>query len=218
MSRSDGCLRIQRLLEKAIVAFDNALASPEIMARLTAYSYDEARLLGCQERVATLRQLYKTQQSLRSDKAEATAAYQKARRKADRQHGELVRRARVLVHARPGLAQALRLRSKDSSRAYNNWSARQDQFYSEVADDEDLAGQLLVLGVTPEWLAEGRAAYQNTVDAYKAREDLNGLANQATEDRNAAEAEVRACLSQFRTIARVALADNPDWLKRLGLA
>jgi hypothetical protein len=211
-------VRIQNLLKRALVAFDNALASPEIMTRLAEFGYDEARLQRCRDRVEGLEQLYHSQRSLHSDKVAATAAYRKARHKADRHHHRLIKQARILADEMPGLSHVLRLSSADSSNAFSNWRSRQNQFYTELESDTELATQLLEFGVTTEKLAAGREAYNLTMTAYKDRERLNGLANQATEDRNAAEAEVKDCLDLFLATARRALADNHDWLITLGLA
>ena len=82
--------------------------------------------------------------------------------------------------------------------------------------DADLQALLAEGGLTQAALTSGQMAIEAVVQAHARKESAKGLAQQATQDRNAAAAELDQWLRHFWKIAEVALADQPQWLERLG--
>ena len=89
--------------------------------------------------------------------------------------------------------------------------------YTTALSDDGLQARLATRGITAPALQTAQDEIQALVALNQEQENLKGLAQQATRDRDAARKTVQAWLSEFRQVAKVALAAHPDWLERLGI-
>ena len=65
-------------------------------------------------------------------------------------------------------------------------------------------------------LESGQTGVDAAAQASAAQESAEGLAQQSTQDRDAAAATFQKWMRNLWKIAEVALSDQPQWLKRLG--
>jgi hypothetical protein len=101
--------------------------------------------------------------------------------------------------------------------AYSNWKVPASAFYNGVLSSEILLEEMAKFGVTPETL-------NNEINNLASLEVLSqkrfieeGEAQTSTENRNRKFNQLRQYCSDLRTIAKIALADNPQQLEKLGI-
>lgn len=94
------------------------------------------------------------------------------------------------------------------------WVQQAQAFYTQVADH---AAQMASCGVTPEELAQAQASLEAIASM---REDLilkKGDAEDATQRKGKAGKELKAWLSEFRAVARLAFRETPQKLEAYGI-
>ncbi len=99
---------------------------------------------------------------------------------------------------------------------FGKWLIQARQFYRETLADAELGDLLAQGGMTQPVLEAGWAAVEAAVQADNAQEAAKGSAQQSTQDRDAAAVTFQRWLRRFWQIADVALADQSQWLERLG--
>ena len=206
-------------LSWASVALENALNSPDVQAAMSAFGYDEARLL---EGVALLETALSHRAGQKEDYGKqyaATLAMRQAWHAADRQYYALHRRlVRLILRYDADLQRrnALGLNVPKSQR-FNLWLDEAVSFYNNVLQDPQIQTALASYNVTLEDLEQGQAAIQE-VKALKGVQDREKTqAQQATKDRDAVFKALNEWLAKFREVARIALADSPQHRESLQL-
>jgi hypothetical protein len=100
---------------------------------------------------------------------------------------------------------------------YTGWLGQTRQFYSVVLEHPDASPLLSVFGLTPEILT---AAQQKVLDVHDLKIKQiheSGDAQQATKLRDNALEVLEAWVADLVAIARVALADSPQLLEKMGI-
>jgi len=206
---------IVKLLARGRVALGNAAQTPEIVDLFERYGYGAPKLQEGQTLLQALEDKHAAQLHLYARQKEATAAFRAARQAGREIYHRHVRIARILLIRQPERLARLGL-DKPRANAFSAWLAQAQQFYREALADADLQALLAEGGLTQAVLTSGQMAIEAVVQAHAHKESAKGLAQQATQDRNAAAAELDQWLRHFWKIAEVALADQPQWLERLG--
>ena len=207
--------KVESLLEEGRVGLGNARATPEIAALLARYGYGDAEL----QEGETLRLALETAQAGQvrayARQQEATAAFQAAWEGARAAYARHTKIARAVLTARPDLLPRLGLEGR-RPQAFGAWLAAARQFYREALADAALQTVLAEGGLTAAALAAGQNTLAAAAQADSAQESAKGLAQQATQDRDAAAAACQEWLGRFWKIAAVGLAGQPQWMERLG--
>jgi hypothetical protein len=207
--------KVEELLEQGRVGLGNALGTPEILSLLTPYGYGQAKLQEGQVLFHALEGQQAAQLRLYAQQKETTASFQTswgAARKIYGRHGKI---ARAVLSAQPERLARLGLEGV-RAQTFGPWLAQARQFYREALADAGLQAVLAEGGLSPAVLTAGQSIVESAVQADNAKESAKGLAQQSTQDRDAAAATFQDWLRRFWKIAEVALAGQPQWLERLG--
>jgi hypothetical protein len=197
------------------LAIENGLANEEIKALLAEVGYIEAKLKVGQGLYHNAAKLTQTQTSEHGDQYGATDTKGAAFVEANQAYMSDVKLARVAIKNR-GDRSRLAL-DGDRKQDYAGWKNQTDQFYETLFGDVELQTQLMEVNLTLAKL-QAHAALVAAVEAARLDQATEkGEAEDSTDERNAALAELRAWMSDYLAAARVALQDHPQLLEALGV-
>ncbi len=205
---------ISARLNQTDLALKNA-ASPDVADSLVAHGYDAARLVEGRALWTTARDALSDRDLLYGRQQELTRQAREAQRAARREYGSLVRIARAIFRDQPGLLVQLGIAGV-TPRSLDKLLAAADTLFANVTDPA-IAPELTKHGYPPERIAQVQAAFEALRAANEAQEIAKGATQQATQELHAAMAALDEWMSQFRSIARVALRDQPQFLEELGI-
>ena len=105
----------------------------------------------------------------------------------------------------------------DRKDSYAGRKAQADQFYTVAIQDAALQTQLLEVNLTLAKLQAHQTLIDTAEEARLAQANEKGEAEDSTEARDAALAELRAWMHDYIAAAHVALQDHPQLLEALGI-
>ncbi len=207
--------QIDRLLVSARVAIEGALNEPVILAALTQYGYDEARLQEglalCQE----TEELVRLQQAEYGEQYQATAELNRAWDEASTLYTATLEIARIALRGNYDAAKALDLHGR-RKRSFSGWFEQAVRFYRNLLDHEDWLTAMGRYGYTRERLEGELAQVEALLELERRQEDEKGDAQRATKLRDAKVDELSQWLADYKAVARIALRDDPQQLEKLG--
>ena len=197
------------------LAVKNALADPDLLTALTAWSYDAAKLNAGQALHDAALALHLDTDRERGEAVSATAALHSARDAAEKTYMQHVKVARVALDD-PGLRRDLGL-DGPREKALLPWLDQARNFYRSALAKPDVVTALTAFGMDALTLQAGADALDAVYAAHNARADESGEAQSSTEARDAALAAMDRWMGDFLRVARVAFEDDPQQLERLGI-
>lgn len=203
-------------LHQAAVTIDNALNNPTILSHLSEYGYTAPRLRAGRALYEAVTAAQLTQQAAQGEQVSATAALNTAWKAAKESYTPHLKIARIAFKDRGGIATELALtgrRKKDLA----SWLAQASQFYTNALANEQTLTGLAQYGITDKKLKAAQAKVTALAAANALQKKRKGEAKSATEKRDQCLAELRSWLSDFRAVAKIALAENPQRLEALGI-
>lgn len=204
----------ERLLE-AQVALGNTRGDADVLAALSIFGYDEARLTAGQALYDAAVALVNRQKAGYGEQFEATAAVRAAWDAADAAYRRTLKVARVAFQDHPKARAALMLNGV-RKQSLAGWLEQALAFYGNLLANADLMAGLAELGYDQAKLEAEQALVQAVVAANLAQEQEKGAAQDTTQARDAKLDELDAWMADFKAIAQVALAEHPQWLEKLG--
>ncbi len=207
---------IATLTDQARTAIENALTTQNILAALQNFGYTQSRLQTGRQLYQALQTAQLAQRAAYGEQIAATAALKTAWNSAREQYMPLLQIARIAFKHDRATATELGLKG-DRAKPLTRQLSQAHQFYANaLASDTALTG-LKAFGITPIKLRTAQKTLQAVEAANLTQEQAKGAAQRATQARNAAMKELRAWLSDFIAIAKIALAQNNQLLEALGI-
>ncbi len=199
---------------EAGLILNNAQTQPQIAAALAALGYDALTLQAGQALLDTALALYDTQITEYGEQHAATQTFTEATAQADKNYATHRSLAKIAFKNDPQRQTDLHLNDA-KPRAFHFWYAQARHFYTALVADAEAQTQLARFNLTLIKLQETQAQVEQTFSLNNIQEQEKGEAQAATEERNIAIKELDEWLSDFRTIARIALTDTPQLLEAL---
>jgi hypothetical protein len=207
-------LTIDEFLTRAGVAINNARQTPEIAAALAGFGYDEARLEAGAELLADAEARQAAQKQEYGDQYQATAALQQAQAEADQLYEVHRKLAQVALKKVPKQQESLGL-GQPKKHSLSGWLGQATIFYTNALNDPEVQAALARFNITPEALQQGQVLVQQVVELNGSQEREKYQAQQATKDRDAALDRLDDWLGDFKEVAVIALASQPQQLEAL---
>ncbi len=123
--------------------------------------------------------------------------------------------ARVALRGDRGAAQKLGLHARQQT-TQAGWLLQAQQFYANALADAMIPGALAAYNLTRGQLAAGQAQVVAVAARAVVQQAARGAAQASTYARDAALQALNDWMRDFRAIARIALADQPQRLAQLG--
>ena len=207
---------ITDLLTRTRTGLTNARDTPDILAALTPFGYDEVRLneglglVDAAEAEAERQEREYADQYNASNRLEEEAAALRA------MYVRHVKLARVAFPAGTEGHVALSLRG-ERAKGIDGLRAQARSFYRAIEASPDLQAALAPLTVDAAAVTAGLAQVEAVESARVAQQKETGEAQRATHTRDDAVAELRGFWTDFTRVAKIALEDQPQLREVLGL-
>ncbi len=214
MSTSFVYVSMDQFLSQARLAIHNARHTPDILAALSAFGYDEARLQEGAALLAEAESLHARQVKEYGEQYQATAALNQARQAAEGRYNTHRRLARIALKGEPERQKAIKLQ-ESRKRSLSGWLQQASVFYANTLGDAEVLAGLARFNVTQADLEAAQAAVQQVADLDAAQEREKSEAQRATKERDAALDALGDWLADMKEVARIALADDAQMLEAL---
>lgn len=207
---------IDSKLLSAQVAIENSLTNSTIKESLAPFKYDEVRLQAGKALYDAARAAQDKQKKEYGEQFEATDELDAAMSAANMIYMTHVKIARVALKSQRGASEALQLSGR-RKQTYSGWIKQTNVFYTNALDTDNIKSALDAFGITTKKLKEGQAAVKEVESKLTAQLKEKGEAQAATLARDEALDELQEWMSDFVTIARIALENEAQYLEILGI-
>jgi hypothetical protein len=210
-------LSIDARLTAARIAIDNALLDTTLHPALARYGFDLKKLQHGKQLYQLAADLRRHQRTGYGSQAGATDTLAELNRHIRTKYMRLVKVARIALkdHRIYLMTLDLHMARKQS---LAGWIAQAEHFYGNALDTPAIMWRLAEFGITDSTLRTGQQELEKVKSAQLAQAKGRGMAQKATQDRNHALAELDEWYRDFAKIARIAFADEPQQLEKLGIA
>lgn len=207
---------IAQFLSSVQVALDNAQADLDLQITLHNYGYTTERMNEGKRLYQQVMAHQRQQETGRGQQISAASSFKTSAEQAYATYARLIKIARVVLRDQEGDLVLLGLTGA-RKRFFSGWKQQATQFYTNALAEERLRTQLAAFGITEAKLREG-IQQLNAAEAGNAAQKINqGNAQQATASRDTALRQLRRWYTDFSIIARVAFAEQPQQLEKLGI-
>ncbi len=200
----------------ALNAITNAMNNEPIKASLAGYGYDETKLstgLALYENAARLQD---TQKKEYGEQFAATDALNLARVEANKLYMTHVKVARIALKGDRNAEESLQLKGMRKE-SLSGWLKQAKAFYANALSTESILASLANYGITRENLEEGKAKIDIVENSYNSQLKEKGEAQDATQKRDEAFDDLQDWMTDFIAIARIALAEQSQYLEALAI-
>lgn len=209
-------MTIEQMLYEAGLRINNSLGDNKILDAVTPMGYPQEKL---NEGLALLNEattLVETQVREYGEMDEAQAVFEDERVATNANYMDMIRIARVAFKNDVKATSTLELNGR-RSRTISGWLKQTQGFYRAILANEEWKAALAVYGQTEEKLSVQLAAVEAVATASETVKKEKGDAQNATQERDEKLEELLDWVSDYEVIARIALADKPQLLEKLGI-
>ncbi len=204
-------------IERARLLIDGVLADAEIQAAVTPFGYSVRRMQEGKSLLDTVLAKRNTSERRHSNKVAASAGTQSATDAATKALSVPVKIARAVLSSQEAAYGALGLDRGPLPRSRAALLDAGRRFLNALDTDPALAARLESSGLTLARRAAAKAALDTLAQAQVAGAGTQGDAENATPEAQAALDALNAWTMQLRKLARIALAEHPQHLEKLGI-
>ncbi len=209
-------LTIEQLLYEAGVRINNSLSDAKVLNAVSAMGYTETKLNEGAALLAETTALVETQKKEYGEVDEAQSVFETERSAANKTYMEVLSICRVAFKNDVRAATTLELNGR-RARTISGWLKQTTGFYRALLENEEWKAALAVYGQSEEKLATQLAAIEQVAKTSEAVKKEKGDAQNATQERDEKLEELAEWVSDYEVIARIALADKPQLLEKLGI-
>ncbi|MGE5604101.1 MAG: hypothetical protein ACM3YE_00230 [Bacteroidota bacterium] len=203
-------------LMSAKIMIENALSDDTVKTALAGYGYDKARLQAGKALYDEALELELARKKETGEKVAATTEFNNLWAEADQKYMKTLKVARIVLKNLYRADQAAMLYGV-RKQSFNGWQEQAVSFYANILNDPELLAAMARYGYPEERLKEEYGMVKEVIAKNLQQKKEKGESEQATRVRDQKLDELADFLSDLRGIAKVALADTPDYLEKLGI-
>ena len=204
----------QRLLD-AELAINNTLNSPSILAAVTPFGYDQAKLLAAKTLHQETLELVELQKKEYGEQYDATAAVEEAREAAEEAYTAALKIARLAFRGNDSARNALGL-AGERKQSISGWLDETRRFYNNLLRTPAFLAKMATFNYSQAKLEAELALVDQVGILREIQHKERGEAQEATKVRDAKLDELDQWLADYKVVAEVALAASPQQLEQLG--
>lgn len=194
----------------------NSINDQSILNKVSPYGYDTEKLTEGQNLLNEADEKSKNQNIQYAEQYEATQRLHNLLESFDKTYGLHREIARALFEGEPGAWEMLHLTGRRRT-ALSDWLKKARHFYGNIKNNESLLNRMSELGFTTEYLDTRLTELDEIENAMMQQARESGEAQQATVDRDKKIDELEDWVNLYKSVAKLALADQPQLLEKLGL-
>ena len=208
--------KTEDFLMSAKTMIENALSDNTVKTALASYGYDEAKLQAGKALYDEAFELDLTQKRESGEKVAVTAEFNNLWVEADQQYMKTLKVARIVLKSLYKADQAAMLYGT-RKQSFNGWQEQAVSFYANILNDPQLLEAMAGYGYPEEKLQQEYDMVKQVIAKELQQKQEKGESEQATRVRDQKLDQLAVFVSEMRGIAKVALADTPDYLEKLGI-
>jgi len=205
----------ERRFMAARLTFEAVLGDPKLAEELASAGYDTPRILQGQAFYQQALALIKQHRVSVGNLFAAADARKTAQEQIHVLYKRHVGLARLALRDDRGAAEKLDLSVRKRTQA--GWVFQADQFYSNALTDQAIIAKLATYGITDVQLLTAQQQVAAVADGIVEQQRYKNSAQEIKQARDAALQALNHWMVEFKTVARIALADQPQRLVQLGL-
>lgn len=202
-------------LHAAEVAINNTLSNPVILTAVTAFGYSQTNLEAARALHQEAMALVAQQDMALGEQVEATQIAHKARHDAKRAYSAALKIARIVFRDDLTAQTALGLTGVRKT-SLSGWLDQARRFYNNLLRTPEYIAAMTPFSFTQAKLAQEAALLETVAVTSELQDKKRGEAREVTRQRNVKLAELSRWLTDYKTVATVALAASPQMLEQLG--
>ncbi|MEK6477058.1 hypothetical protein WJR50_05970 [Catalinimonas sp. 4WD22] len=203
---------ISALFAQAQTYLQNTNAKPEILKRMGMHGFSPKRMQEGDTLLNNASFLHTQKTQKYGEKSSVAAQLKTNEQQARETFMDHVATVKFAFRKEPLILEQFNI--KRVSKKINVWPMQARYFYAQANEH---VTQLSQHGLTAEELAQGHAMVEAVTHARNQRILTKGEAEEATRLRDQSVKVLKVWMSEFRTIAKIALKDNPQLLESLGI-
>ncbi|MCB0164867.1 MAG: hypothetical protein KDI79_11615 [Anaerolineae bacterium] len=206
---------IDEQLFNAQLAINNALGQPDILADLSRFGYDEAKINAGKDLLTQAEILVEQQRVEYGEQYQISEDLNQAYQAADEAYRMTLKIARVAFKGNIKAGQSMDLNGR-RKQSMDGWAKQTQTFYNNLLAEPDFIVRMGNFGYDQSKLESERDAVVQVVQLKDQQEVEKGEAQQLTKNRDVALDALDEWLSDFKEVAEVALIAAPQRLEMLG--
>lgn len=198
---------------EARILIENTRKNPEIQRKLAAFGFSLKNLEQGSvlvEQITMLQRLKKEKYGMQYDATDYLHTEQEAIKDIFEDHRAL---ACIVFKKQRGMKANLGL-GKALSRNRAIWSEQVANFYAKIIENHEAMARF---AVTKAELEQAQAMVTAFIEAQNQQVEKKGMAQRTTHQRKEAQKKLSVWVKGFKSIARMALADDPELLEYVGI-
>ena len=203
-------------VRKAQLATSNALKNKKIAEALAVFGYTKAKIEAGKKLANAVADLDTKKKALQGKQYGASQALKKAAKKSDRPYKTTLEVARVAFRGNNSARTALVLGGKRKISIAGKLDQAQ-KLYENILNNESYLNKMKEYGYNKAKLKAEYALFKEVAKQDDAQESAKSGSQKATEQRNVKLKKMDRWMSDFRRIAKPALASNRQALEALGI-
>lgn len=214
MNTSD--MTIEKILYEAGLRINNSMTDNQVSDAVSPMGYNSEKFA---EAVALLRQsvtLFEDQKKEYGEQSEAQFRYETERKQAHANYMNSLQIARIAFKKDVKAITTLELTGRRAS-TISGWLKQTQGFYRAILANAGWKAAMAVYGQTEEVLNAQLSAVEAVAAAAVLVQKEKGDAQNATQKRDGKIEELVEWVNDYEVIARIALADKPQLLEKLGI-
>lgn len=214
MNTSD--LTIEEIIYESGLRINNSLSDAKVLNAVTPFGYTETKLNEGATLLNEATTLVETQKREYGELDAAQTAYENERKAAHNDYMDMLAICKIAFKSDVKAISVLDLTGRRAS-TLSGWLKQTQGFYRAILANEEWKAALAVYGQTEEKLSAQLAAVEAVASASETVKKEKGDAQNATQERDEKLEELLDWVSDYEVIARIAMADKPQLLEKLGI-
>lgn len=209
-------MTIEQILYESGLRINNSLGDSKVLNAVSLMGYPEVKLNEGAGLLVEATTLVETQGKEYGELDEAQADFDTERKAANRTYMDMVRICRVAFKNDVKAMSTLELNGR-RARTISGWLKQTLGFYRAILASSEWKAALAVYGQTEEKITTQVATIEGVATASETVKKEKGDAQNATQERDEKIEELVDWVGDYEVIARIALADKPQLLEKLGI-
>ncbi|QGY47392.1 hypothetical protein GM418_28115 [Maribellus comscasis] len=209
-------MSVDEILYQSGLRINNSLNDTEIRDAVSSMGYPETKLEEGAALLSEANTLVENQKKEYGEVDEAQASFEEDRQSAHKTYMEMIQISRIALKNDVKAISTLDLNGR-RARTLSGWLKQTLGFYRAILASEEWKKALAGYGQTEEKLNAQLAAIEQVSAASETVKKERGDAQNATQERDEKLEELVDWISDYEVIARIALADKPQLLEKLGI-